>query len=103
MSTDRLCIRLYNRVSRDLEFFWTVGDICISISVREMADLVLDRDVRDWVLLPLTLVIFLMMLIRQYATSVSRNYQYESSSKPFLRWLIDTKPFEGIFFNAHCR
>lgn len=36
-----------------------------------MADLVLDRDVRDWVLLPLTLVIFLMMLIRQYATSVS--------------------------------
>ena len=34
-------------------------------------DLVLDRDVRNWVLIPLTLVIFLMMLIRQYATSVS--------------------------------
>lgn len=30
----------------------------------------LDRDVRDWVLIPLTLVIFLMMLLRQYATTV---------------------------------
>ena len=34
-------------------------------------DLVLDRDVRDWVLVPLTLSIFLMMLIRQYVTQVS--------------------------------
>ena len=33
-------------------------------------DLVLDRDVRDWVLVPLTLSIFLMMLIRQYVTQV---------------------------------
>eukprot|EP00884_Botryococcus_braunii_P007015 jgi/Botrbrau1/16314/Bobra.0066s0082.1 len=34
------------------------------------SDLVLDRDVRDWVLVPLTVSIFLMMLIRQYATQV---------------------------------
>ncbi|KAK9837444.1 hypothetical protein WJX81_003249 [Elliptochloris bilobata] len=33
-------------------------------------DIVLDRDVRDWVLVPLTASIFLMMLIRQYATQV---------------------------------
>lgn len=36
-----------------------------------MADLVLDKDVRNWVLLPLTLAILLLMLIRQYATTVS--------------------------------
>lgn len=35
------------------------------------SDLVLDRDVRDWVLVPLTLSIFLMMLIRQYVTQVN--------------------------------
>jgi hypothetical protein len=35
-----------------------------------MADLVLDKDVRNWVLLPLTLAILLLMLIRQYATTV---------------------------------
>ncbi len=34
-------------------------------------DIMLDRDVRDWVLVPLTLSIMLMMLIRQYATQVS--------------------------------
>lgn len=34
-------------------------------------DIVLDRDVRDWVLVPLTASIFLMMLIRQYATQAS--------------------------------
>lgn len=33
-------------------------------------DILLDRDVRDWVLVPLTISIFLMMLIRQYATQV---------------------------------
>ena len=33
----------------------------------EMQHLVLDRDVRDWVLVPLTLCIALMMLMRQYA------------------------------------
>ena len=33
-------------------------------------DILLDRDVRDWVLVPLTLSIMLMMLIRQYATQV---------------------------------
>jgi hypothetical protein len=33
-------------------------------------DILLDRDVRDWVLIPLTLSIILMMLIRQYATQV---------------------------------
>lgn len=37
-------------------------------------DLMLDRDVRDWVLVPLTLSIFLMMLIRQYVTQVSFTY-----------------------------
>lgn len=37
----------------------------------EMGDqIVLDRDVRDWVLVPLTMSIVLMMLIRQYATQV---------------------------------
>ena len=37
----------------------------------EMGDhIVLDRDVRDWVLVPLTMSIMLMMLIRQYATQV---------------------------------
>ena len=35
------------------------------------SDLVLDRDVRDWVLIPLTVSIFLMMLIRQYVSQVS--------------------------------
>ena len=34
------------------------------------SDLVLDRDVRDWVLIPVTLSLFLMMLIRQYVTQV---------------------------------
>lgn len=33
-------------------------------------DIQLDRDVRDWVLVPLTASIFLMMLIRQYVTQV---------------------------------
>ena len=33
-------------------------------------DILLDRDVRDWVLVPLTVSIFLMMLIRQYTTQV---------------------------------
>lgn len=35
-----------------------------------MQHLVLDRDVRDWVLVPLTLCIALMMLMRQYATTL---------------------------------
>ncbi|GAB4819473.1 hypothetical protein N2152v2_006519 [Parachlorella kessleri] len=39
-------------------------------------DLVLDRDVRDWVLIPLTFSVILMMLLRQYAT------QFFSSGKP---------------------
>ena len=34
------------------------------------SDLVLDRDVRDWVLIPVTVAIFLMMLIRQYISQV---------------------------------
>lgn len=33
-------------------------------------DLVLDREVRDWVLLPLTLSIILMKLLQQYAVKV---------------------------------
>lgn len=40
------------------------------------SDLVLDRDVRDWVLVPLTVSIFLMMLIRQYATQVAVSNPY---------------------------
>ena len=34
-------------------------------------DLVLDRKVRDWVVVPLTLCILLMMLLRQYVSKVS--------------------------------
>lgn len=33
-------------------------------------DLVLDRKVRDWVVVPLTLCILLMMLLRQYVAKV---------------------------------
>ncbi len=33
-------------------------------------DLILDRAVRDWVLVPLTLTIGLIMILRQYATQV---------------------------------
>lgn len=33
-------------------------------------DLVIDRDVRDWVLLPLTVTVFLLSLLRQYASVV---------------------------------
>ncbi|KAK9814978.1 hypothetical protein WJX73_003798 [Symbiochloris irregularis] len=40
------------------------------MSSQGQMDLVLDRDVRDWVLVPLTISIFLMMLIRQYVTQV---------------------------------
>jgi hypothetical protein len=36
--------------------------------------LVLDRDVRDWVLIPLTFSVILMMLLRQYATKASAAY-----------------------------
>lgn len=36
------------------------------------ADLVLDQQVRDWVVVPLTLCILLMMVLRQYATKVSQ-------------------------------
>ena len=42
-----------------------------STAYHRMGDqIVLDRDVRDWVLVPLTMSIVLMMLIRQYATQV---------------------------------
>lgn len=34
-------------------------------------DLVIDREVRNWVLIPLTLSVFLLMLLRQYASVVS--------------------------------
>lgn len=33
-------------------------------------DLVIDRDVRNWVLIPLTLSVMLLMLLRQYASVV---------------------------------
>lgn len=36
------------------------------------AELVLDREVRDWVLLPLTACVLLMQLLRQYVTQVGR-------------------------------
>lgn len=36
------------------------------------SELVLDRQVRDWVLLPLTFSVVLMMLLRQYATKASQ-------------------------------
>ncbi len=45
------------------------------------SDLLLDRDVRDWVLVPLTLSIFLMMLIRQYATQVCIKYDLTCSKE----------------------
>jgi hypothetical protein len=41
-----------------------------------MQHLVLDRDVRDWVLVPLTLCIALMMLMRQYATVSGRFFLF---------------------------
>jgi len=49
-----------------------------------MADLVLDKDVRNWVLLPLTLAILLLMLIRQYATTVP----HLPGWLPSLTWII---------------
>jgi hypothetical protein len=33
-------------------------------------ELVLDREVRDWVLIPLTATVLLMQLLRQYMTQV---------------------------------
>lgn len=35
------------------------------------ADLVIDQDVRNWVLIPLTISVMLLMLLRQYASVVS--------------------------------
>lgn len=35
-----------------------------------VADLVIDRDVRNWVLIPLTLSVFLLLLLRQYISIV---------------------------------
>ena len=37
------------------------------------AELVIDRDVRNWVLIPLTVSVLLLMLLRQYASVVSRS------------------------------
>jgi hypothetical protein len=48
--------------------------------------IVLDRDVRDWVLVPLTMSIVLMMLIRQYATQV-RHASLNSRFSPASCWL----------------
>lgn len=33
-------------------------------------DLVIDRQVRNWVLLPLTVSVFLLLLLRQFASAV---------------------------------
>ncbi len=44
--------------------------------------IVLDRDVRDWVLVPLTMSIVLMMLIRQYATQVRLVYEWMACTAP---------------------
>ena len=41
-------------------------------------DLVLDAAVRDWVLLPLTLSVVLMMVLRQYMTKVCSEPSNES-------------------------
>ncbi len=45
--------------------FWS----CIE-AIMSSEDLVLDRKVRDWVVVPLTLCILLMMLLRQYVSKV---------------------------------
>ena len=42
---------------------------CIE-AIMSSEDLVLDRKVRDWVVVPLTLCILLMMLLRQYVSKV---------------------------------
>ncbi len=39
-------------------------------------DLVLDRDVRDWVLIPLTVSVILMKLLQQYAVKVKVQAQH---------------------------
>lgn len=49
------------------------------------ADIALDRDVRDWVLAPLTACIALMMLMRQYATVRGRNEGFYPLSRPCAR------------------
>jgi hypothetical protein len=54
-------------------------------------DIVLDRDVRDWVLVPLTASIFLMMLIRQYAT--------QARCGPATRWQLSLLSVRGL---RHC-
>jgi len=47
-------------------------------------DLVLDRKVRDWVVVPLTLCILLMMLLRQYVSKVRdlQSLQLQSACDP---------------------
>ena len=44
--------------------------LCITEAYMASEDLVLDRKVRDWVVVPLTLCILLMMLLRQYVAKV---------------------------------
>ena len=50
--------------------------------------IVLDRDVRDWVLVPLTMSIVLMMLIRQYATQVRIFMSARTITQCFLSRLL---------------
>ena len=51
-----------------------VWSVCVSSKVWRSTmpseDLVLDRKVRDWVVVPLTLCILLMMVLRQYVAKV---------------------------------
>ena len=61
-----------------------------------MADLVLDKDVRNWVLIPLTLAMFLFMLIRQYATSVSRLQPSDHAVYSPLRLCTSTVSFAFV-------
>ena len=55
-------------------------------------DLVIDQDVRNWVLIPLTLSVFLLMLLRQYASVVSRLFISMHALVAFL------SPFLSLFY-----
>ena len=61
----------------------------VSETANKMGDhIVLDRDVRDWVLVPLTMSIVLMMLIRQYATQVRLlAFAHRDSTNPLWTYL----------------
>ena len=70
----------------------------------EMQHLVLDRDVRDWVLVPLTLCIALMMLMRQYATVSLMDFFSDPINRCFdeidWRTLFPLSPLSFLSFRA---